>query len=607
MKALLAWLDQRCGILGGVRRFLDEPLRGGPSWWYVGHTLVLFGFLLQVITGFFLFSGYSSSTQTAWESVYHLQYQTPGGWLLRGLHVFGAQIFVVVVVLQVAVTVVRRAYLAPRELNWFLLLALVPLAIGLSATGWFLPQDQRGYWAAKVPINILGVLPILGPKLQTVAMGGSEFSHLTITRFVALHTWLLPSITGCVLAFYFVLTHRHGRSLSAPEVKVTGVYWPDQALKDAVACLVLACAALLIASQVGLPHGGEAAGAGRGPELGAPADPTEEYAAARPEWFMLFLFQFLKLFPGKTEVIGAIIVPTLAMGTLALMPWIARWKRGLVFNLGFACAIALGAALLTLRALTLDMGSADHQAAVRRARLDGERSRELAGSPRGIPPEGALAMVRQDPLLQGGKLFAQHCASCHRHGGLDGRDRVPGDAASASDLKQFASREWLSGLLDPSKIGTTNYFGGTKFKNGKMVRFVTKDVAGFDTAQKEDLKKVVLALSAEAALPIQKDADARDLAAIAEGRKLLASKTMRCTECHKFHSDDEDATAPDLTGYGSNSWLAAFLNDPAHARFYGKRNDRMSAYGREGRLDESQLRLIADWLRADWYRPGRAP
>src|SRR6266536_2295720 len=88
---------------------------------------------------------------------------------------------------------------------------------------------------------------------------------------------------------------------------------------------------------------------------------------------------------------------------------------------------------------------------------------------------------------------------------------------SASDLKNFASRAWIAGLLDPQQIDSLQYFGGTKFKEGKMVRFAKKDIAGFSPGQKDQLKKVVAALSAEAGLQSQSSLDQRDATLIAEG------------------------------------------------------------------------------------------
>ena len=109
----------------------------------------------------------------------------------------------------------------------------------------------------------------------------------------------------------------------------------------------------------------------------------------------------------------------------------------------------------------------------------------------------------------------------------------------------------------------------------------------------------MLAVSAEAQLPGQAKADINDAAFIEEGRQLIRSEKMRCTECHQFRKTDEDATAPDLTGWGSREWITGIIKNPAHARFYGKRNDRMPAFGEEGSLDDHQIELLVKWLRND--------
>ena len=138
-----------------------------------------------------------------------------------------------------------------------------------------------------------------------------------------------------------------------------------------------------------------------------------------------------------------------------------------------------------------------------------------------------------------------------------------------------------------------------------MAKFVKKDIVGFSAEQKAQLQKIIAALSAEAALKSQQEADQRDTALIAEGKALMSSEAMRCTECHQFHKSDEDATAPDLTDYGSREWLLAFISNPAHTRFFGKRNDRMPAFAEDKILDLHAVSLLADWLRGDWYEPQR--
>jgi mono/diheme cytochrome c family protein len=132
-----------------------------------------------------------------------------------------------------------------------------------------------------------------------------------------------------------------------------------------------------------------------------------------------------------------------------------------------------------------------------------------------------------------------------------------------------------------------------------MVRYVKRTIGSLPAADKPSLDKVVAALSAEAQLNKQSALDKSQSATIEEGRALFDSDKFRCSECHQFRKPNDDATAPDLTGYGSAQWLTAFIGNPAHERFYGKRNDRMPAFGEGGRLDAHSIDLLVRWLRED--------
>jgi ubiquinol-cytochrome c reductase cytochrome b subunit len=257
--------------------------------------------------------------------------------------------------------------------------------------------------------------------------------------------------------------------------------------------------------------------------------------------------------------------------------------------------------MLTWFAVKADRANPGYVAGVKQAERDAERVKELASGPSGIPSSGAVTLLRNDPFTQGPKLFAKNCASCHRYRGHDGLGNVPKDPQSASELYGFGSRDWLAGLLDPNRITGTNYFGGSKLKDGKMTKFVKKDVGDFSAEQKEQLGKVVAALSAEAGLRSQREIEQKEVTVVGEGKALFANADLRCSECHQFHKKDEDATAPDLTGYGSREWLIGMISNPKHERYYGKRNDRMPAFGEDKILDASAIGLIADWLRGEWY------
>lgn len=643
-RAFLDWLNQRTGYRRIINYALYENIPGGARWRYVWGSTLVFTLTVQFVTGLFLWMSYSPSSTTAWESVYYIQHEMMGGWLLRGVHHYTASVMNVLLVLHLMQVVIDGAYKAPREINFWFGLAMLLLVLGLSLTGYLLPWDQKGYWATKVATNILSIVPLVGPALQKLVIGGADYGHHTLTRFFALHAGILPATVVLLLFWHIFLFRRHGITAKDPKRRADQKFWPDQVLKDAVACLAVLSAILFLVLQPRLFGTGHELGA----ELGAPADPSETYSAARPEWYFLFLFEFLKHFPGESEIWGAVIIPGVVMGVIFFMPIIGRWRLGHRFNVGMLFSLLCGICLLTYLARTQDQKDPDYLTAVKDAEHEAARVKQLARAPTGIPASGAASLLRSDPLIQGPKLFSRNCASCHRYDGLDGLGKIPMasyivkahetlaaiaqahgmseqrlkslnnlksasvsagqelkvyEPPSASDLKGFASRDWLTRLLDPNHIGGSNYFGGTKFKEAKMVKFVKKDIANFSPEQKARLQKVVMALSAEARLKSQRAIDERDATAIAEGKLFIASEEMRCTECHQFQKADEDATAPDLTDYGSRDWLIAFVSNPAHERFYGKRNDRMPKFGEDKILTPDAIGLLADWLRGDWYEP----
>ncbi len=594
--ALYDWLDSRTGCKKLLHESLYENVPGGSRWRYVWGSTLSFAFMVQVITGVFLWMAYSPSSQTAWESVYYIQHEMWGGWLLRGIHHFTAQAMTVLLVLHLMQVVVDGAYKAPREINFFFGMVLLLLVLGLSLTGYLLPWDQKGYWATKVATNIMAITPFVGPELQKIVIGGADYGHHTLTRFFALHAGVLPGLVIAFIVGHVYLFRKHGLTAAQPKSKPDCAFWPDQVLKDIVACLAVLATVMFLIAQRRLFGGGDL-----GAPLGAPADPSESFSAARPEWYFLFLFQFLKvewlikIFGHHGELVGAIIIPSLVLGLLFAMPFIGKWRLGHRFNLGLLGIILISATLLTVQAVREDLHKPEYLASVKQAEQESKRVVELAHA-RGIPITGAVELLRNDPLTQGPKLFAKNCASCHRYEGHNGLGLAVKDPQSAADLKGFGSREWAAAMLDPKRIASSNFFGGTKFADGKMVKFVKKDATNFTP---EQLQQITAALAAEAQLPSFVEADKRDAALIEAGRKFMTSETARCTECHQFRKKDEDATAPDLTGYGSREWLIGIIANPKHERFYGKRNDRMPAFSDDKILDARSIELLADWLRGE--------
>jgi ubiquinol-cytochrome c reductase cytochrome b subunit len=600
MKALLAWIDDRTGLFSAVGDWLRGPVAGGPDWRNVWPATIAFAMLTQIVTGIVILMYYSPGAQTAWESVYYLQTQVLGGWLLRAVHHYAGQVMLVLIGVYLVQTIVRGLYRAPREfLFWVVVLAgLLTLAFNL--TGDLLAWDQNGFWSTRVRTGFLLLLPGVGNDLFKLAIGGPAFGHLTATRFLALHAGVLPALMLGVLALHAWLGNRSAKGekgLTTTAAGTAGSYWPDQAWRDALACVAVMAVILGLSLQHGV-YGPQA-----GVELGAPANPAEAYAAARPEWSFRGLYEFAHLFPARLEFLPIFVIPGALLLLVLLMPFMAKLRGGHRFNIIFIVLVLVGIAALSWQSYARDAKDTEHQNALLAGEEQAQRIRELARSPQGIPVSGALTLLRHDAKTQGPRLFQQYCASCHSYLATVKRTGEPAPN-TAPNLYGFASRRWLTGLLDPKQIAGPEYFGNTKLRNKDMPSFVKNTLSKLDAGEKKDLEKVVMAVSAEAGLKSQSKLDAADAAQIKEGQTLLG--TFGCTDCHKFHEEGKLGDAPELNGYGSRRWLVGIISNPAHKRFYGKKNDRMPAYApsddpAQNQLSQQDIGLLAEWLRGQWY------
>ena len=438
------WINHRIGLRDIVEHALYERIPGGARFRYVTGSVLVFAFVTQAVTGLFLWMGYSPSSQTAYESVWYIQHQMTGGWLVRGIHHFMAQAMVVAMALHMLQVIWDGAYRAPREVNYWLGLVLLQLVLGLGLTGYLLPWDQKGYWATNVATNLATLVPVVGKDIQQVAVGGNEYGHHTLTRFFAMHAGVLPALLMIFLVLHIAIFRRHGIMAKVTPGRADEYFWPRQVLFDALGCLVLL--GIVLACTV---HFDPAVFTGnlppehRGAELGAPADPSEQFSAARPEWYYLFLFQLLKYFPGEWEIIGAIVIPGIVMTVLALLPFIGRTKAGHQFCRAFIVLLLVGAGVLTCLAWGDDyyawigpnLGLKDQKKltasreflqAREAAEIDAHRTHELINrrtiletgklsDPHMIPRQGTVYLLRNDPLTRGPRLFKQHCASCHTY------------------------------------------------------------------------------------------------------------------------------------------------------------------------------------------------
>ena len=132
VKALFDWLETRTGYRGLMRTALYEHVPGGARWRYVWGSTLTFAIVVQFITGIFLWMNYSPGAQSAWESVYYIQDVLPGGWVLRGIHHFTAQLMVPLLLLHFMQVMADGAYRAPREVNYWFGLGLLGLTLAIS-------------------------------------------------------------------------------------------------------------------------------------------------------------------------------------------------------------------------------------------------------------------------------------------------------------------------------------------------------------------------------------------------------------------------------------------------------------------------------------------
>ena len=121
----------------------------------------------------------------------------------------------------------------------------------------------------------------------------------------------------------------------------------------------------------------------------------------------------------------------------------------------------------------------------------------------------------------------------------------------------------------------------------------TKVLKKFDEKEKALVPKVAALLSDIAGLPYQEPLSEKERE---EGFDLFFDE-LGCIDCHDIEDEDE-GSAPDLTGYGSRDWLTAIVADPSHERFYGKDNDRMPSFVRDEKLTVEEIGILVDWLRS---------
>ncbi len=428
------YLEERLGLPTWWRRFTDRNLPRGIGWMHTLGSATLFLLVVQIATGIFLAFYYVPSPEHAYMSTEQITNLLEFGWLVRGIHRWGATLLVILVVLHLLRVLYMAAYKYPRELTWVVgvLLLLVVLAFGF--TGYLLPWDQKAYWATTVGIRIAGYTPVVGEYVAEILRGQAEVGVRTLGRFYAFHTLFLPMMLFFLVLIHLAMVVKQGiaplpvkkfASVSRAEYhalydrfKKKGRPFYESMAKDAVVSFVLLLLLIFLAWKLGAP-------------LEEQADPTSVTYVPRPEWYFLFLFELLWWFPGKWIPVATFWIPVLLGLLLFFLPWLDRSDHR--SPLRRPVTTGLTTVLLAMILFLTYTGATAPKPPTAEAAL---RARAEAGT---VSPE----------VLKGISVYQQYgCAACHTISGSGG--------AAGPDLTEVGRRrdaEWLESFIpSPSSV-----------------------------------------------------------------------------------------------------------------------------------------------------------
>ena len=406
------WFEDRLGLGKPVIDAAEHDVPASTaSWWYVFGSAATVLLVLQVVTGVLLGLVYSPSAGQAWSSLEFLDHSVRLGWFLRALHGWGSDFMIAIVLIHLAQVFLFGAYKFPRELTWIVGVFLLLLTLGMAFTGQVLRFDQDAYWGLGIGASIVSRVPWIGGALVNLMLGGPIIAGPTLTRFFALHVFIIPGVLLALVGLHLWMVLRlginewpmPGRVVSKATyardyqklTKDTGIaFVPDAAWKDAIFAAAILLAVMACAFYFG-PFG----------PTGQP-DPTINQTAPKPDFAFLWIFAVLAYLPPSLETPVLFIAPVLIVGAMLLLPLVSNqgekhWSRRPVAVLMVAViAVTLGIfthlATYTPWSPIMDAWTADP-----------------------IPTE---YLQDRTPLERQGALLLQdkQCRNCHSVGGKGG-------------------------------------------------------------------------------------------------------------------------------------------------------------------------------------------
>ena len=210
--ATVEYIEDRTGARSGMRWFLFRNIPAETSWFQTLGFAAMAVFGLQAVTGIFLAMYYRPDAQNAYSSIQYITEEVTWGWLVRGMHKWGATAMIVLVFLHMGRVFIFGAYKYPRELTWVTGSVLLIMTMFMGLTGYLLVWDQKAYWATVVAMNITASAPILGPYVADVLRAGPEMGPDTLTRFYSIHMLVIPGGIATFIGIHLYLVARLGIS-----------------------------------------------------------------------------------------------------------------------------------------------------------------------------------------------------------------------------------------------------------------------------------------------------------------------------------------------------------------------------------------------------------
>lgn len=317
------WVNERVHLEDLVN-FMGKkyvPVHRHSVWYYFGG-VTLFLFIIQVVTGIMLLLYYKGSEDLAYESIQYIMSKVQFGWLIRSIHSWAANLFILAAMIHMFSAYFERAYRKPREITWLTGMLMLFLGFGFGFSGYLLPWNELAFFATKVGTDIAGVVPFIGEPILEFLRAGPDVTGATLTRFFGFHVAVFPGIFTVLLGIHLVLVQRQGmsepigRDPGAPPMKKMP-FFPNFLYRDLLLWLIVLN--LLAILAVFFPW-----------ELGQKADPfAPAPAGIKPEWYFMFMFQTLKYIPAHLWFLEGEMVGIMVFGLAGLL-WmlVPFWDRG---------------------------------------------------------------------------------------------------------------------------------------------------------------------------------------------------------------------------------------------------------------------------------------